>query len=366
MNEDTLKFLRGIYKEFYFKHTHFIELPSHIQEREFGYVPFGGGMVRHISFKNEGELIAEILRQAPSSIYCSNARYDHPTLPMEEKGWKGAELIFDIDADTIMTECKTEHDFWYCKECYTLGKLPKPEKCIKCERRNLSEFHTVCKICLQAAKEHVKRLIDILSYDFDIPMTEINVFFSGNRGYHLHVLDNRFERLDSQARAEIVDYIMCNSVDYKKIASDLLQNYKYNRQIHGWNKRIFQYIQKHLLSNEKPWQKRAIYKLIKEAIENQIALIDPSVTTDIHRIFRLAGTLHGGTGLLKIRVKSLDTFDPQCDPVVLGDSKIEVKVKFCPRLTLKGRGFGPFNNEKVTLPIYMGVYLMCKGLAEVA
>jgi len=29
---------------------------------------------------------------------------------MENKGWIGADLIFDIDADHIETRCKTEHD----------------------------------------------------------------------------------------------------------------------------------------------------------------------------------------------------------------------------------------------------------------
>ncbi|TMP96232.1 MAG: hypothetical protein E6K99_10360 [Thaumarchaeota archaeon] len=103
MNWDTIRFLKATYKEHYFRDSDRIEFPSKIEEREFGYMPFGGGMVRHLTFRSAGEAVAEIVRQAPSSVYCSNALYDSPSLPMEEKGWKGAELIFDIDASDIST-----------------------------------------------------------------------------------------------------------------------------------------------------------------------------------------------------------------------------------------------------------------------
>ena len=39
--------------------------------------------------------------------------------------------------------------------------------------------------------------------------------------------------------------------------------------------------------------------------------IDESVTTDIHRIFRMPGTLHGNSGLLKMRVHDLQAFRPE-------------------------------------------------------
>src|SRR5207245_9384602 len=122
-------------------------------------MPFGGGMVRHLTFRSAGEAVAEIVRQAPSSVYCSNALYDSPSLPMEEKGWKGAELIFDIDASDISTPCKREHDVWLCHDCSSKGRLPRPQRCPNCATANMEETHKVYPVQLQAATHQQTRLI---------------------------------------------------------------------------------------------------------------------------------------------------------------------------------------------------------------
>src|SRR2546426_750045 len=54
MNWDTIRFLKATYKEHYFRDSDRIEFPSKIEEREFGYMPFGGGMVRHLTFRSDG------------------------------------------------------------------------------------------------------------------------------------------------------------------------------------------------------------------------------------------------------------------------------------------------------------------------
>ena len=143
LNETTKAFLKSAYREYYSKHGSSIEFPEQLQSREFGYIPFGGGMIRHLSFKDGGEALAELTRQSPSSVYCSNARYEHPTRPIEEKGWLGAELIFDIDATDIPTQCKRGHDLWFCEKCHASGKLPRQPRCPKCGSATV-EFHGTC------------------------------------------------------------------------------------------------------------------------------------------------------------------------------------------------------------------------------
>src|SRR5207245_10086099 len=96
MNWDTIRFLKATYKEHYFRDSDRIEFPSKIEEREFGYMPFGGGMVRHLTFRSAGEAVAEIVRQAPSSVYCSNAVYGQRALPMDKRGMQGAETVFAL------------------------------------------------------------------------------------------------------------------------------------------------------------------------------------------------------------------------------------------------------------------------------
>ena len=52
----------------------------------------------------------------------------------------------------------------------------------------------------------------MLMYDLGIKEKAIQVYFSGNNGYHIHISDSEFHRLDSQARSDIVGYLMGNDM----------------------------------------------------------------------------------------------------------------------------------------------------------
>lgn len=361
LNEGAKAWLRNAYKEFYFRSSESIEFPEDVASREFGYIPFGGGMIRHLSFKSRGEALAEILRQSPSSVYCSNARYEFPTRPIEEKGWLGAELIFDIDATDIPTPCKKGHDLWYCEKCHSSGKLPRPSKCPKCGGPP-AEFHGTCETCLDAAKDHATRVMGFLTGDFGVDPEAIRTYFSGNRGYHLHTFDKRFDGLDQTARGEIADYMRGASLPLSQtIASTLRRRPTSGPQGAGWTRRITGYV-----DERRQDYSGTLQKLVSEAVSSQRAMVDSSVTTDIHRVFRLAGTLHGDTGMSKARVKSFAKFDPQEDPVVLSARPVKVKVDFYPHFRLKHKDFGPYKSETVEIPTYAAVSILTRGLGEVA
>jgi DNA primase small subunit len=362
LNETTREFLRQAYKRYYFNSASLIEFPDDIQFREFGYIPFGGSMIRHISFKSAGEAIAEILRQTPSSVYCSNARYTAPTLPMEEKGWNGAELIFDIDATDVPTQCKRSHDIWYCEDCHSSGKLPKPPKCPECKGGTV-ELHGTCKVCLDATKDHAERVVGFLIADFGASPRNIRVYFSGNRGYHLHVFDDRFYHLNQQARAEIADYLMGSSLPAAQSIASALRRSSGGGSFAeaGWMRRIWSFVEE-----RKDDYTGTLQRQVSEAILGQRALIDASVTTDVHRVFRLAGTLHGSTGMCKKRVDSIDSFNPEVDSVVLSEEPVKVKVAFYPQFSVGGVSFGPFKSAVVTIPTYAAASILTRGCGEVA
>ena len=362
MKEETKAWLRTAYREYYFRGADKVEIPDEVESREFGYIPFGGGMIRHLSFKSKGEALAEILKQSPSSVYCSNARYEYPTRPIEEKGWLGAELIFDIDATDIPTACKRSHDLWYCEKCHASGKLPRPAKCAKCGGPTV-EFHGRCETCLDAAKDHAMRVAGFLTNEFGVGRESILLYFSGNRGYHLHIFDRRFDSLNPAARGEIAEYIRGSGLPPSQtLASSLRRRPPGAPQGAGWTRRITCYV-----DERRQDYSGTLQKLVSEAISSQRAMVDSSVTTDIHRVFRLSGTLHGNTGMMKKRIESAESFDPQEDPVVLSDRPVRVRVEFYPRFRMKHRDFGPFfKPEDVELPTYAAVSILTRGLGEVA
>lgn len=91
--------------------------------------------------------------------------------------------------------------------------------------------------------------------------------------------------------------------------------------------------------------------------------IDPNVTTDIHRIFRMPGSINSKSGLSKIRC---DGKDPYSEAALLGDEQVEVSAECPVKFRLGGRWFGPYEGEKAAVPAYAAAYMVCKGLATTA
>jgi DNA primase small subunit len=361
LNDKTRAFLKHAYRQYYFGKADAIEFPEEVRSREFGYIPFGGSMVRHLSFRSPGEAVAELVKQAPSSVYCSNARYDSPSLPMEEKGWRRAELIFDIDSTDISTPCKKNHDVWICESCHTQGKLPKPAQCPKCSGKTF-ELKGTCENCLGASKDHAKRVIDFLTEDFGSSSDAIKLYFSGNRGYHIHVFDERFEMLGQQARGEIAEYVRGDLLPHIQTIASIVRRDESTGDHGGtaWLKRISGYVRE-----RKQGYAGTVQKLVWEAITSRRALVDSSVTMDIHRVFRLAGTLHGNTGMSKKRVRTIDSFDP-ASAVALSSDPVKVDVISYPKYTIGGESFGPFKLNSVTLPTFAAVPILARSLGEVS
>ena len=108
---------------------------------------------------------------------------------------------------------------------------------------------------------------------------------------------------------------------------------------------------------------------IAEYIKDQeSAKIDTVVTTDIHRLIRMNGTLHGKTGLKKVEfpAKNLEDFDPFSGAVAFKKGAVKVLVSDAPEFKLGGETLGPYRNETKELPVAAAVMLICKGRAKVA
>jgi DNA primase small subunit len=112
---------------------------------------------------------------------------------------------------------------------------------------------------------------------------------------------------------------------------------------------------------DETWFKVAAYLTNLES-----AKIDTVVTTDIHRLIRMNGTLHGKTGLKKIEfpIAELDNFDPFTEAVAFKEGTANVFVSSAPEFRLSGNMFGPYKSQTVKLPTAAAVLLICKGRAQ--
>jgi DNA primase small subunit len=400
----SIAFVQNMFSNYYKSYSRPRESIQAIESREFGFASFDGRMLRHKGFNSEQELEGFLQDCVPRDAYFSCAYYDEPEAEMEKKGWLGADLIFDIDADHIPTSCDKVHDRWICGNCGFTGRGAVPENCPACGSEKFDESTWPCEVCLASAKHETVKLLDILMMDFGFSSNELRVFFSGHRGFHVHVDSKAVKDLDSVARREIVDYVSSLGIDIGFHGLSEKGPKMLNFHDPGWRGRIAKGVHDFVLSagtqdyrNEGlrvsvaealVRNKMAILrdlnesgplkavkgagpetwkKIIKRAIMSQSANVDTVVTTDIHRLIRLGETLHGKTGLKKTEfpLSATDYFDPFRSATVFNEGTVTVLVSDAPRFRLGDQMFGPYKNLKVDLPTAAAVLLICKKRAEV-
>jgi len=389
------KFFKSFYKENYSK----LYIPSRLPEREFGYFTFEKKlMIRHLSFNSSQELWREIVEKTPLHIYHSAAFYKYPRAPMDAKGWLGAELIFDIDADHLKTPCEKRHDFKVCKRCRKAYPISL-DLCPDCGQP-LMKVEWICDLCLEAAREEARKLLSFL--EDDLGFSKFRAAFSGNRGYHLVVEDESILELDQAERKELIDYITGTGLSMKlmgleervidletapkledpswrgriaKAVFELLasQNYEILREVAGNSiaqtlineiKEISKALGEHVPWNlMRPRLRRILFEAARELAS---AHIDVVVTQDIHRLLRLGNSLNGKTGLMAkmFDPDELDEFEPLSESVALPmDDELTVYVIRTPKFKLGEMEFEETENELKKLPAAAATLLLCKGAA---
>ena len=407
MSDPTHDFVQRLFLHYYTQCFKEVRITHKFGEREFAaFLTKDRMMIRHKSFKSPGELQDFLCSTIPSDVYYSSAYYELPDAPeMSAKGWIGADLIFDIDADHIPTSCDKVHDEWTCGKCGLKGRGELPEKCPSCRGEKFEMTTWPCELCLASAKSETTRLLDVLMRDFGFSEKEVHLFFSGHRGYHVHVEGEAVESLDGVARKEIVDYVcglgfdaVLHGLDDKSLGTLALKDVGWRGRIArgvysivlnakaedyeemGLTKNMVETMMKSkdaILKNLKESSPvgmprgvgpQTYRKLVEYSRKSQCAKIDTVVTTDIHRLIRLPGTLHGKTGLKKIEfpVAALDDFDPFKRALAFRGGCVTVLVSKAPQFRLGDEEFGPYRNERVELPSAAALLLVCKKRAEVA
>jgi len=341
---------------------------------------------------------------------------------MEEKGWLGADLIFDLDADHLPG-----------------GKA-------------LSY-----SVMLEAVKLGIIKLWDrFLRRKLGFDEKKMRIVFSGGRGYHIHVFDDRVVSLGSHERREIVDFITAKGLDFKLIFRETpFDKTEFKGRVRvktmlkaparsdpGWAGIIASGIDDFLgeLENMRPEEclellssypemneekatslydnlfkvrvkgpnpirgidrvregnMEALTDKNRDALENIIVAMeqlplddrvavspeeirkwderrqrgetDEPVTSDIKRLIRMPSSLHGKTGLQVIPMSrdALDEFRPLRDavPPAWTDEPVRVNLKNKISLEIRGEAFNlaPGVND---VPQYLAIFLAARGLATV-
>jgi DNA primase small subunit len=180
----TVRWLNDMFAEWYRRNPP--PMPDRFTRREFGYIlwperPGTPPFIRHKAYDNADRFHWYLQKAGPHSVYYSTAYYRRPgEMKMADKQWLGAELIFDLDADHLADVEKAKAE----------GKeVPLSEQ-------------------LRQVKVQFKRLLDeFLLGDFGLGEQDVWITFSGGRGYHAHVVHEKFLQLGSRERREIVDYV---------------------------------------------------------------------------------------------------------------------------------------------------------------
>lgn len=298
---------------------------------------------------------------------------------MEEKTWQSSDLVFDLDADHLPT--------------VELGTDSYGQMLEKCKRALLC-------------------LLDFLENDFGFE--RLTVVFSGGRGYHVHVRDEQVQHLDRKARREIVDYVRAVGLSTDGLIRTEMRGNVTARVLRtegGWGERvhdgllafvgeletmsetdaldrlreldgigdgraatIYGAIQENRTAIENgnmeaggPGIRTLVGSLLDQVVAEDAAPIDEPVTTDINRLIRLPGSLHGGSGLAVERLDrdAIESFDPLVDavPETFRGHDITVETDESGTVELGGDSF-TYDAGEHSVPEHVGIFLMARGQAE--
>ena len=333
-------------------------LPPKHMERELAFMYYGKDfMQRHMAFADQPSFSRFLTSRVPTHVYYSTALYQTPSAStMDAKVWKGADLVFDLDADHIPG----------------------------------SEGLTYEEMLARVKKEMIRLLDDFILDDLGFSENELEVTFSGGRGYHAHIYSDKVLHLKSHERSEIVDYVAGTDLDFDWVFPEKTKMYtkfKNGQRLDkgtsfpledsgGWKKRMNLGTRRRedlngaaLMFRDGSFdciddrvKKLLISWLLDEVPKRSSAEVDQPVTRDIKRLIRLPYSLHGKTGLRVISMKrdELTDFDPLRDafPEVFPDTPM--KIDLAKRIDMKLKKERFTGEGEMEVPTWAGIFLVLR------
>ncbi len=332
--------LRQLLREYYTGAE--LWLPNDYPMREFAFQTYESEVyVRHMAFQSAGALREYLTNETPRQAYFSAALYRDPAADnMEDKGWLGSELMFDIDSDHLPG----------CGE----GSITVNGRKIPIVRRE----------CMLKAKREVIKLMDVITDDLGFSRSDILVYFSGNRGFHVVVMtkDPEWRTLPSHLRKEIVDYVTGKGLEPETIVPRIPKRARPlppTKEIGGWRGRLARLglTYEDLLSDP------------QRVINIAGVHIDEMVTQDVSRLVRIPGSINGKSGLPAIKLTlpgDLDKFEYgphlspfRCDAIV--SSQVDERVK----LEIMNEKYSLFPGLRMRVSCYVAVFMALNRLVKI-
>lgn len=361
-----------------------INVPS-IDSREFGAGFEKKIDFRHKAFPSLSEFHDFLARQGPLYVSYSTARYRYPAAkPMGKKIFLGADLVFDLDK--------------------TYESEPHPR----------SEHNPIiCEYCLQRATNDALRFLEEFVFsDFGFSKKDVDVNFSGSKGYHIHIRNESVQHLTADARRQLCDYAAAYEITaFNEDGSGLLKKQPLpattstkiigpSDKFGGWGKKALKWTTSFLqtataqdlkemglrpkgiaeLTEKKSW---VIEKLsegnwdvpagfkdfwilcVNKAISQARVDTDKPVTFDLARLIRVPNTIHGSTGLAAKRTDNLTKFKPLEHAVVLKGDDVSVLPSLTGEVTVGGVTTEFLEGKESSVPFAAAVMLIAKGKARI-
>lgn len=397
-------FLKSKIKEYYEKN--FIKVPF-VEQREFGYGIHNKKILdRNMAFKNDFDLNTFLREGVPFYLSHSVSYYERPDAkPTSAKNLLKSDFIFEYDADDIPTPCKKTHDSWKCPKCAEEGK-GHTQNCPKCSSKTIVD-EWICDKCIDATKKQTKRLYNILTIELGFEQNEIQITFSGHKGFHTKIISDKIAKLKQNERIELMDYITEEGLNFKELG--FVEDNKGSLKIEGPNigklQKYVSYIKTILETKEanelfgyfgpntstqtinklkknlpkvieeleagklyKPKQDSVElwYNLLENIKDSQKLYIDRQTTIDASKIIRCPETIHGGAMLIakNLCIDDIDEFKPFEDASLQNKGSLKIHLKKVPKLLFNKEIIGPFENEIIELPYNISLYFLAKGVAD--
>lgn len=374
--------------------------PKRFGRREFGFMFFGKDYVqRHLSFSKVGEMQDFFPSRVPSHAYHSSAYYATPGAPtMEEKSWLGADLIFDLDADHIRGAeglsypdmlARVKKEFIRLVDDFLLGDLGFGESELRLVFSGGRGYHAhvSAEEVLQLKSHERREIVDyITGTDLDIDWAfEERASFEkrfGERqviqrgrivpstsagGWRLR-MRNGLERLLDDLRALDVDEMRVRYPSTIEVTDTRLNGLREAVRSKKGGKGVGDLIlEKGNLEDLTPRDQALLLAMVEQDVRSRMAgQVDEPVTSDIKRLIRIPGSLHGKTSLrvTELTRSQLEEFDPLRDaiPCVFSNDPVTIFMEEKQDIQLKEERF--ILEDECEVPAYAAMFFLCRRQAR--